>query len=398
MGAADFSSGSISRVKERTPLKKIKVMSIFGTRPEAVKMAPLVLELQKYPDEIEPLVCVTAQHRELLDQVLHFFRIQPEYDLNVMKERQTLTGTTVRVLEGLEPVLAEAQPDIVLVHGDTQTTFLASYAAFLQQIQVGHVEAGLRTWNKLSPYPEEMNRQLAGVLSDIHFAPTEWSAGNLLKENKPETNIYITGNTAADVFEYTVDPGFTHPVLEWAKGKRMILMTAHRREAIGEPHRNIFRAVKLLADEFEDIAVVYAVHPNPAVREPANEILGAHPRIKLIEPLDVVEMHNFFPHSYMIMTDSGGIQEEAPSFGVPTLVLRDTTERPEGIEAGTLELVGTDEEQVYSRAKVLLTDRSLYDRMSKAANPYGDGQASKRIVQAILHHFGKSARPEPFRR
>lgn len=378
-------------------MSKIKVMTIFGTRPEAVKMAPLVLELQKYPEQIDSIVCVTAQHRQLLDQVLEFFEIRPDYDLNVMQQRQTLTGTTIRVLEGLEPVLAESKPDIVLVHGDTQTCFLGSYAAFIQQIQVGHVEAGLRTWNKMSPYPEEMNRQLAGVLSDVHFAPTQQSAANLLKENKPADKIYVTGNTATDVFQYTVDPGFEHPVLEWAKGKRMILMTAHRREAIGEPHRNIFRAVKRIADEFEDVAVVYAVHPNPAVREPANEILGSHPRVKLIEPLDVFEFHNFYPHTFMIMTDSGGLQEEAPSFGVPTLVLRDTTERPEGIEAGTLELVGTDEDHVYSRAKALLTEPALYERMSKAANPYGDGQASRRIVQAILHHFGKGERPDSFR-
>ncbi|WP_313997047.1 non-hydrolyzing UDP-N-acetylglucosamine 2-epimerase [uncultured Paenibacillus sp.] len=378
-------------------MHKLKVMTVFGTRPEAVKMAPLVLELQKYPDEIDPIVCVTAQHRDMLDQVLQFFEIRPDYDLNVMKERQTLTGTTIRVIEGLEPVLTEAKPDIVLVHGDTQTTFLASYAAFLQQIQVGHVEAGLRTWNKLSPYPEEMNRQLAGVLSDVHFAPTDWSAGNLLKENKPESRVYVTGNTAADVFQYTVDPSFSHPVLEWAQGKRLVLMTAHRREAIGEPHRNIFRAVKRLADEFEDVAFVYAVHPNPAVREPANEILGGHPRIRLIEPLDVFEFHNFYPHAYMIMTDSGGLQEEAPSFGVPTLVLRDTTERPEGIAAGTLELVGTDENNVFEGARKLLTDRNAYERMSKAANPYGDGRASERIVQAILHHFGRrSERPDTF--
>jgi UDP-N-acetylglucosamine 2-epimerase (non-hydrolysing) len=372
-------------------------MTIFGTRPEAVKMAPLVLELNKHSDQIESIVCVTAQHRQMLDQVLDFFEIQPNYDLNVMKDRQTLTETTVRVLEGLDPVLTEAKPDIVLVHGDTQTTFLASYASFLKQIQVGHVEAGLRTWNKLSPYPEEMNRQLAGVLSDVHFAPTEWSAGNLRKENKSEASIYVTGNTATDVFQYTVDPSFSHPVIEWAKGKRMILMTAHRREALGEPHRNIFRAVKRIADEHEDVAIVYAVHPNPAVREPANEILGNHPRIQLIEPLDVFEFHNFYPHAYMILTDSGGLQEEAPSFGVPTLVLRDTTERPEGIEAGTLELVGTDEEQVYSRARALLNDAALYEKMSKSANPYGDGQASVRIVQAILHHFGRtSERPETF--
>ncbi|NBD26779.1 non-hydrolyzing UDP-N-acetylglucosamine 2-epimerase [Paenibacillus glycinis] len=378
-------------------MSKLKVMTVFGTRPEAVKMAPLVLELQKHPEEIESVVCVTAQHRQMLDQVLDFFKIVPDYDLNVMKDRQTLTETTVRVLEGLEPVLRESKPDIVLVHGDTLTCFLASYAAFLQQIPVGHVEAGLRTWNKLSPYPEEMNRQLVGVLADVHFAPTEWSANNLRKENKPESAIYVTGNTAADVFQYTVDKSFAHPVIDWAAGKRMILMTAHRREALGEPHRNIFRAVKRIADEFEDAAIVYAVHPNPAVREPANEILGNHPRVKLIEPLDVFEFHNFYPHAHMIMTDSGGLQEEAPSFGVPTLVLRDTTERPEGIEAGTLELVGTDEAAVYERARALLSDAQLYGRMSRAANPYGDGQASVRIVQAILHHFGRvGERPAPF--
>jgi len=377
-------------------LSKIKVMTVFGTRPEAVKMAPLVLELKRHSEQIDTIVCVTAQHRQMLDQVLRFFRIEPDYDLNVMKDRQTLTETTLRVIEGIEPVLAEARPDIVLVHGDTQTTFLASYAAFLQQIQVGHVEAGLRTWNKMSPYPEEMNRQLAGVLSDIHFAPTNWSAGNLLKENKPAERIYVTGNTATDVFRYTVDPGFRHPVLEWSKGKRLLLMTAHRREAIGEPHRNIFRAVRRIADEFEDVAVVYAVHPNPAVREPAHEILGGHPRVKLIDPLDVFEFHNFYPHTHLILTDSGGLQEEAPSFGVPTLVLRDTTERPEGVEAGTLVLAGTDERQVYERTKALLTDGDLYGRMSRAANPYGDGHASERIVQAILHHFGRADRPAPF--
>lgn len=372
-------------------------MTIFGTRPEAVKMAPLVLELQKHEEEITSIVCVTAQHRQMLDQVLDFFEIKPNYDLNVMKSQQTLTETTVRVLEGLDPVLEEAKPDIVLVHGDTQTTFLASYAAFLKKIKVGHVEAGLRTWNKMSPYPEEMNRQLAGVLSDVHFAPTSWSANNLLKENKSEDTVYITGNTATDVFQYTVDESFTHPVIDWAKGKRMILMTAHRRESLGQPHRNIFNAVKRIADEFEDVVIVYAVHLNPAVREPANEILGNHPRIQLIDPLDVFEFHNFYPHTYMIMTDSGGLQEEAPSFGVPTLVLRDTTERPEGISAGTLELVGTDEEMVYERAKALLSDTELYEKMSKAANPYGDGKASERIVDAILHHFGKiNERPDSF--
>jgi len=372
-------------------------MTIFGTRPEAIKMAPLVLELQKHEDEIETVVCVTAQHREMLDQVLEFFEIKPDYDLNVMKDRQTLSEIAVNVLQGLDPVLRETKPDLVLVHGDTSTTFLASYAAFINQIQVGHVEAGLRTWNKMSPYPEEMNRQLAGVLADLHFAPTDWSAGNLRRENKPESSIYITGNTVTDVFQYTVDPSFNHPLLDWAKGRRMILMTAHRREALGEPHRNIFRAVKRIADEFPDVVVVYAVHLNPAVREPANEILGGHERIRLVDPLDVFEIHNFYPHTYMILTDSGGLQEEAPSFGVPVLVLRDTTERPEGIEAGALELVGTGEEQVYAAACRLLTDQSAYDRMANAVNPYGDGRASERIVQAILYHFGRrDSRPEPF--
>ncbi|MBD3920751.1 UDP-N-acetylglucosamine 2-epimerase (non-hydrolyzing) [Paenibacillus sp. PR3] len=372
-------------------------MTIFGTRPEAIKMAPLFLELQKFNEQIEPIVCVTGQHREMLDQVMQFFGIQPDYDLNVMKANQTLTETTIRVLEGLEPILREAKPDIVLVHGDTLTTFLASYAAFLQQIQVGHVEAGLRTWNKLSPYPEEMNRQLTGVLADVHFAPTDWSAGNLRKENKPEERIYVTGNTVTDVFQYTVKKDFAHPVLEWAEGKRLVLMTAHRRESQGEPHRNIFRAVRRIADEFDDIAIVYPVHLSPAVKGPAEEMLGGHPRIKLIDPLDVVDLHNFYPHTHLILTDSGGLQEEAPSYGVPVLVLRDTTERPEGIEAGTLELVGTDEADVYERTRALLTDQDLYNTMSRAANPYGDGQASVRIVQALLHHFGKADnRPAPF--
>ncbi|WP_046212835.1 non-hydrolyzing UDP-N-acetylglucosamine 2-epimerase [Paenibacillus wulumuqiensis] len=378
-------------------MKKIKVMTIFGVRPEAIKMAPLILELQQHPEHIESVVCVTAQHRQMLDQVLEVFKITPDYDLDVMKDRQTLNEISIRVLGGLEPVLREAQPDIVLVHGDTLTTFLASYAAFMQQISVGHVEAGLRTWNKMSPYPEEMNRQLTGVLADLHFSPTEWSAGNLYKENKLASSVYITGNTVTDVFQYTVQPDYHHPVLEWAAGKRLILMTAHRRESQGEPHRNIFRAVKRIADEFEDIAIVYPVHPSPAVKEPAHEILGNHPRIQLIDPLDVVDLHNFYPHTHLILTDSGGLQEEAPSFGVPVLVLRDTTERPEGIEAGTLELVGTDEEKIYERAQALLTDQELYDSMSKAANPYGDGQASKRIVNAILHHYGVlEERPEEF--
>jgi UDP-N-acetylglucosamine 2-epimerase (non-hydrolysing) len=376
---------------------KIKIMTIFGTRPEATKMAPLVLELQRHSDQIESLLCVTAQHREMLDQVLEIFNLKPDYDLNMMKPNQTLIELSARVIQGLEPIFEKERPDLILVHGDTSTTFLASYAAFLKQIKVGHVEAGLRTWNKLSPYPEEMNRQLTGVLSDLHFSPTGMSADNLRKESKPEEAIYITGNTTIDIFRYTVRESFTHPILDWAKGKRLIFMTAHRRESHGEPHRRIFRAIRKLADDFDDIAIVYPVHLSPAVREPAHELLGDHPRIRLIDPIDVVEVHNFYPHTYMILTDSGGIQEEAPSFGVPTLVLRDTTERPEGIDAGVLELVGTDEALIYEKAAALLTDTAYYERMSKASNPYGDGRASERIVQAILHYFGRvKDRPEAF--
>jgi UDP-N-acetylglucosamine 2-epimerase (non-hydrolysing) len=376
---------------------RLKVMTIFGTRPEAIKMAPLILELQKHPEQIESIVTVTAQHREMLDQVLEVFKITPDYDLDVMKANQTLNELTVRVLQGLDPIFREAQPDIVLVHGDTLTTFVASYSAFMQQIQVGHVEAGLRTWNKLSPFPEEMNRQLTGVLADLHFAPTSWSAGNLLKENKQDAQIYVTGNTVTDVFQYTVREDYSHEVLDWVGDRKLVLMTAHRREAQGEPHRRIFKAVRQLADEFEDIAIVYPVHPSPAVKGPAHEMLGDHPRIKLIDPLDVVDLHNFYPHTHLILTDSGGLQEEAPSFGVPVLVLRDTTERPEGIEAGTLELVGTDDATIYARAKQLLTDAAAYAKMAESANPYGDGQASARIVQALLHHFERgAARPAPF--
>ncbi len=377
-------------------MNKIKVMTVFGSRPEAIKMAPLVLELQRQPD-IESMLCVTAQHREMLDQVLQTFELKADYDLNVMKPNQTLNELTIRVLERMEPVLKEAKPDIVLVHGDTQTTFLAAYSAFLQRISVGHVEAGLRTWNKYSPYPEEMNRQLTGVMADIHFAPTALAAEHLRKENKSEDSIYITGNTVTDVFKYTIQPSYSHPILDWAEGKRLILMTAHRRESIGEKHRQIFRAVKKLADEFEDIAVVYPVHLNPAVRKPAQEILGNHPRVRLIEPLDVIDLHNFYKHTHLILTDSGGIQEEAPSFGVPVLVLRDTTERPEGVQAGILELVGSDEETVYHKAKKLLVDESAYAKMSKAANPFGDGQVSPRIVNAIRHYFGRiKEKPLPF--
>jgi len=376
---------------------RLKVMAIFGTRPEAIKMAPLVHELFRHSDEIETKVCVTAQHRQMLDQVLDVFQLKPDFDLDLMTPGQSLPDLSVRVIRHLAPVFAEVKPDLVLVHGDTSTTFLAAYTAFLHKCKVGHVEAGLRTWNKLHPFPEEMNRQLAGVLADLHFAPTSWSANNLRKENKPESSIYITGNTITDVHPWLVKPGYGHPVLEWTRGKRLVLMTAHRQESLGEPHRRIFRAVRRIADEFDDIAVVYPVHLNPAVQQPARDILGDHPRIRLIDPLDVIDMYNFYPHTHLILTDSGGIQEEAPSFGIPTLVLRETTERPEGVEAGVLELAGTDEERVYAMTRRLLTDEAAYRKMKNASNPYGDGRASGRIVQAILHHFGRRDNPpEPF--
>ncbi|GMR63619.1 MULTISPECIES: UDP-N-acetylglucosamine 2-epimerase (non-hydrolyzing) [Bacillus] len=369
--------------------ERLKVMTIFGTRPEAIKMAPLVLELQKHPDKIESIVTVTAQHRQMLDQVLSIFGITPDFDLNIMKDRQTLIDITTRGLEGLDKVMKEAKPDIVLVHGDTTTTFIASLAAFYNQIPVGHVEAGLRTWDKYSPYPEEMNRQLTGVMADLHFSPTAKSATNLQKENKDESSIFITGNTAIDALKTTVKETYSHPVLEKLGNDRLVLMTAHRRENLGEPMRNMFRAIKRLVDKHEDVQVVYPVHMNPVVRETANDILGDHGRIHLIEPLDVIDFHNVAARSYLMLTDSGGVQEEAPSLGVPVLVLRDTTERPEGIEAGTLKLAGTDEETIFSLADELLSNKEAHDKMSKASNPYGDGRASERIVEAILQHFNK---------
>ncbi|AEA18882.1 MULTISPECIES: non-hydrolyzing UDP-N-acetylglucosamine 2-epimerase [Bacillus] len=369
--------------------ERLKVMTIFGTRPEAIKMAPLVLELQKHPEKIESIVTVTAQHRQMLDQVLNIFGITPDFDLNIMKDRQTLIDVTTRGLEGLDKVMKEAKPDIVLVHGDTTTTFIASLAAFYNQIPVGHVEAGLRTWDKYSPYPEEMNRQLTGVMADLHFSPTAKSATNLQKENKDESRIFITGNTAIDALQTTVKETYSHPVLEKLGNDRLVLMTAHRRENLGEPMRNMFRAIKRLVDKHEDVQVVYPVHMNPVVREIANEILGEHNRIHLIEPLDVIDFHNVAARSYLMLTDSGGVQEEAPSLGVPVLVLRDTTERPEGIEAGTLKLAGTDEETIFGLADELLSDKEAHDKMAKASNPYGDGRASERIVEAILQHFNK---------
>ncbi|MFE4076564.1 non-hydrolyzing UDP-N-acetylglucosamine 2-epimerase [Peribacillus sp. YIM B13477] len=366
--------------------KPIKVMTIFGTRPEAVKMAPLVLEFQKHPEYFKPIVAVTAQHRQMLDQVLELFSIQPDYDLDIMKERQTLADITTRALNGLDSVMKEAKPDIVLVHGDTTTTFVASLAAFYNQIVIGHVEAGLRTWNKYSPYPEEMNRQLTGTMADLHFAPTSKAEENLLNENKKD-NIFVTGNTATDALKTTVRSTYSHPVLNDLGEDRLILLTAHRRENLGEPMRNIFRAVKRIIVEHDDVQVVYPVHLNPLVQELANEVLGDDPRVHLIEPLDVLDFHNFASRAYLILTDSGGIQEEAPSLGVPVLVLRDTTERPEGITAGTLRLAGTDEQTIYDLAHELLTDQEVHEKMSKASNPYGDGNSSVRIAEAIRYHF-----------
>ena len=366
----------------------IKVMSVFGTRPEAIKMAPLVKELEKR-EEIESIVTVTAQHREMLDQVLETFEIKPDYDLNIMKNGQTLTDVTTRALQRLEEIIIKCKPDIILVHGDTTTTFAGALAAFYNQVAIGHVEAGLRTYDKYSPWPEEMNRQMVDCMSDIYFAPTNLSKKNLLKQNISEDKIYVTGNTAIDAMHTTVDENYQHEVIDWIGNSRMILLTVHRRENLGEPMRHIFNAVKKLVDEFEDIKVVYPVHKNPLVRKIANEILSEEDRVKLIEPLEVFDFHNFQNKSFMIMSDSGGIQEEAPSLGKPVLVLRNTTERPEGIEAGTLKLVGTDEKVIYNEAKKLLTDMEEYNKMSKASNPYGEGHASEKIVNAIIEYFNK---------
>ena len=364
----------------------IKVMTVFGTRPEAIKMAPLVKEL-KSRQEIECIVCVTAQHRQMLDQVLDVFDITPDYDLNIMKQGQTLSDITSRALIGLQEVILKEKPNIVLVHGDTTTTFAGALAAFYTQTDIGHVEAGLRTWDKYSPYPEEMNRQMVGVLADMHFAPTENSKKSLLDEGKKIENIFVTGNTAIDALATTVKENYSHEVFNWLGDSKLILLTAHRRENLGEPMRHMFRAIKRIVQEFSDVKVVYPVHLNPRVREVADEILGNNDRIKLIEPLEVIDFHNFIAKSHIILTDSGGIQEEAPSLGKPVLVLRDTTERPEGIEAGTLKLVGTNEEIIYNETKKLLTNTAEYETMSKASNPYGDGKASKRIADAIIKRY-----------
>src|SRR5574344_535661 len=367
-------------------MRNIKVMSIFGTRPEAIKMAPLVKELESRK-EIESIVCVTAQHREMLDQVLGTFKIKPDYDLNIMKQGQTLGDVTTRALTGLEEVIKEVKPDIVLVHGDTTTTFAGALAAFYNQVAIGHVEAGLRTYDKYSPFPEEMNRQMVDCMTDMYFAPTELSRFNLLKEAKDDNKIYVTGNTAIDAMATTIKKDYNNEVFDWIGNDRMILLTAHRRENLGEPMYHIFRAVKRITEDFNDVKVVYPIHMNPIVRNIANEVLGTDSKVKIIEPLEVFDFHNFINKSYIILTDSGGIQEEAPSLGKPVLVLRDTTERPEGIDAGTLKLAGTDEETIYNMTKELLENKNEYDRMSKSCNPYGDGHASKRIVDAIIEKY-----------
>ena len=371
-------------------MNKLKVMTVFGTRPEAIKMAPLVLELQKR-DEIESIVCLTAQHRQMLDMVMDMFGITADYDLNIMRERQTLAGITTRALSGLDDVMREAKPDVVLVHGDTTTTLAGSMAAFYNQIKVGHVEAGLRTYDKYSPFPEEMNRRITGVIADFHFSPTISNKRNLLRETVDESKIYITGNTVIDAIHYTVKEDYKFKDEKLAKvdykNRRVILVTAHRRENLGEPLENICNAIKRLADELKATEIIYPVHLNPAVREVAFKILGDTENVHLIEPLDVDELHNLMSRCFMVMTDSGGLQEEAPALGKPVLVLRQETERPEAIAAGTAKLAGTDEERVYRLAKELLTSEAEYSKMAHAVNPYGDGRASERIADALLYEF-----------
>ena len=380
-------------------MDKIKVMTVFGTRPEAIKMAPLVLKLKQNSDRFETITVVTAQHREMLDSVLEIFKIKPDYDLNIMKERQTLSGITGLVLKELDSIIEKEKPDIVLVHGDTTTTFSAALSAFYHQTRIGHVEAGLRTWNKYSPWPEEMNRQMTDDLTDLYFAPTDESKANLLKENHRGENIFVTGNTAIDALRSTVHQDYHHDILDVIDpNKKMILITMHRRENQGEPMKQVFRAMRKVVAKHDDIELVYPVHLNPVVQETAKEILGGVDRIHLIEPLDVVDFHNLASRSYFIMTDSGGVQEEAPSLGKPVLVLRDTTERPEGVEAGTLKLVGTDAEVVEKEMTRLITDKAEYDRMANAKNPYGDGKASERILDAMSYYFKQTTqKPEEFK-
>ncbi len=381
-------------------MESLKAITIFGTRPEAIKMAPLVLEMQRH-DCIKPIVCVTAQHREMLDQVLDLFNIHADYDLNIMKDRQTLSDITRRALKGLMEVLAKAKPDIVLVHGDTTTTFAGSLAAFYSKIPCAHVEAGLRTYNKYFPYPEEMNRKLTGVLSDLHFAPTQNNKSNLLNEGICEEKIYVTGNTVIDALRTTVADNYVFQN-EFLRNmdfdqKRIILVTAHRRENLGKPLENICEAIKYIADMYDDVIIIYSVHLNPIVQDTARRILGSHKHIVLIDPLDPQDMHNLQNKSYLVMTDSGGLQEEAPSLGKPVLVLRNETERPEAVEAGTVKLAGTKKEEIIHLAKMLLENNEEYNKMAKAINPYGDGKASERIVNALLYEFGLSSRkPESF--
>lgn len=377
-------------------MTKIKVMSVFGTRPEAIKMAPLAIELQKQSDVFDSTVVITAQHREMLDQVLDIFSVVPDVDLNIMKAGQTLADITSRVLNGLTEAIREYQPDIILVHGDTTTSFAAGLAAFYEQKSVGHVEAGLRTWNKYSPFPEEMNRQLTGVIADLHFAPTLQAKNNLLAEGKDNENIYITGNTAIDALKTTVKEDYHHPILDNLGDNRLILMTAHRRENLGAPMQGMFEAVREIVEDRPDVELVYPMHLNPAVREKALKVLGDHPRIHLIEPLDAIDFHNFLKRAYLVFTDSGGVQEEAPGMGTPVLVLRDTTERPEGVEAGTLKLIGTAKESLYKEALELLDDPAAYEAMAKASNPYGDGEAAKRILAAIRSYFENTEKPTDF--
>lgn len=361
---------------------KKKIMVVFGTRPEAIKMCPLVKEL-KSRTELDTIVCVTGQHREMLDQVLEAFSVTPDYDLSIMKEKQNLFDITASILEKMKGVLEEVRPDVVLVHGDTSTTFVTALSCYYLQIPVGHVEAGLRTHNIYSPFPEEFNRQAVGLIARYHFAPTEVSKANLIGEGKDPATIYVTGNTAIDALKTTVRADYSHPELNWAQGSRLIMITAHRRENLGQPMRNMFRAIRRIVEEYPDVKAIYPIHLNPVVREIAQEILSGCDRIRLIEPLDVLDFHNFLARSYLILTDSGGIQEEAPSLGKPVLVMRDTTERPEGIAAGTLKLVGTDEDWIYGTFKLLLESEEEYKKMSQASNPYGDGFASKRIADIL---------------
>ncbi|MBD5431366.1 MAG: UDP-N-acetylglucosamine 2-epimerase (non-hydrolyzing) [Lactobacillus sp.] len=376
-------------------MAKIKVMTVFGTRPEAIKMAPLVLKL-KADDRFDEVTVVTAQHREMLDQVLEIFKIKPDYDFNIMHKNQTLADITSKVLTDMSRVIQEEKPDIVLVHGDTTTSFAAGLASFYEQTTLGHVEAGLRTWNKYSPFPEEMNRQMTDDLTDLYFAPTELSKSNLVKENHKQENIFVTGNTAIDALQQTVQKDYHHDVLdEITPGNRIILVTMHRRENQGEPMRRVFRVMKQVVDSHDDVEIIYPVHLSPRVQEVAKEVLGGDPRIHLIDPLDVVDFHNLAKRSYFIMTDSGGVQEEAPSLGKPVLVLRDTTERPEGVKAGTLKLVGTEVEPVKKAMIDLLEDQAAYDEMANAKNPYGDGHASDRIMDAIYYYFDKENRNRP---